>query len=247
MKILLNICTHGNEKIGVAVAREVKKLNIKGELLVNIANERAFKLNKRFIDQDLNRSFPGKQNGNYEERRAYELLPMVKSADIVFDIHSTTSQLKDALIINKLNKKILAYASAISPKYVLVMRVTKKTALTANAKIGLAFEYGKDKDPEVVKKIVEGMKSLFVCLKILDCPMKKNNNKPIFFDVYKSVPKPQGAKLDKKIKNYKIVKKGQVYATFKNEKIEATSDFYPILFGEKNYKDIFGFAAKKLN
>src|SRR3989344_3478812 len=128
---------------------------------------------------------------------------LIKSADIVIDIHSTTSELRDALIVTKLNNKIKEYVYIISPKYLLVMNATKKTVLISHAKIGLAFEYGKDNDPK-------------------------------------------GAILDKKIKNYTLVKKNQIYAFIKNKKIKAAEDFYPILFGNKNYKNIFGFAGKKL-
>lgn len=247
-KVILNIGTHGDERIGLKVARAIKKIDIKiGRLTVNIANPRAFKLNKRFIDEDLNRAFPGKKNGNYEEQRAYKLLPLIKSADIVIDIHSTTSELRDALIVTKLNNKIKEYVYIISPKYLLVMNATKKTVLISHAKIGLAFEYGKDNDPKVAEKIIDGIKSLLVHIGMIE-KLKKNETKikPSFFDVYKSVPKPKGAILDKKIKNYTLVKKNQIYAFIKNKKIKAAEDFYPILFGNKNYKNIFGFAGKKL-
>lgn len=247
-KIILNIGTHGDEKIGFKVAEVFKKLHIKnGKLIINIANERAFKLNKRFIDQDLNRSFPGKKNGNYEQRLAYELLPIIKSADIVIDIHSTKSDLKDALIVTKFGKKTKEYIKVISPKYVLLMKATKNTALISNAKIGLAFEYGKDKDPKVIDKVVTGIKSLLVHLEMINCHIRKAKSQPIFFNVYKSVPKPKGSKLDKKIKNYSLVKKDQTYAISENKKIKAKNDFYPILFGQKNYENIFGFAARKIS
>jgi succinylglutamate desuccinylase len=247
-KIILNIATHGDEKIGLSVTNAIKKLHIKnGEIIVNIANERAFTLNKRYIDQDLNRSFPGKKSGNYEEQRAHELLPLIKSADIVLDIHSTTSELRDALIVTRLNKKIKEYIKIIGPKYALHMTVTKNNALISHAKIGFAFEYGKDKDRKVIKKVVSGIQSLLSHLDMID-PLKirKKTTRTIFFNVYKTVSKPQNAKLDKKVKNYKLIKKEQIYATTKDKKIKANQDFYPILFGNKNYKDIFGFAGRKI-
>ena len=66
MKIILNIATHGDEYIGFKVTTEIRKLNIDKNILeVQIANEKAFALKTRYLDQDLNRSFPGKQDGNY--------------------------------------------------------------------------------------------------------------------------------------------------------------------------------------
>lgn len=247
-KIILTIGTHGDEKIGLKVVEALSKFPIiKGELIVHIGNEKAFNINKRFIDQDLNRAFPGKKDGNYEERRAYELLPLIKSADIVIDIHSTTSELKDAVIVTQLNKKTQEYIDIISPKYALIMKATKKNALISYAKVGIAFEYGKDNDPNAIRKVVLGIRRLLAYIEMIDS-FGKNRKTPnsIFFTVNKVIPKNKNALLNKNIKNYKLVEKGQVYATVDGKKIIAKNNFYPILFGQNNYDDIFGFAAKKI-
>jgi len=163
MKIIFNIATHGNERIGTDVVKEIQKLNIdynKHNLIFQKANEEAFKLNKRYVHQDLNRSFPGKRDGNYEEELAYKLSPIIKSADLVIDIHSTTSNSKDTIIITKLNKITLNCVKSISPKYALVMKYKKECALISQAKIGIAFEYGKDKNKSTIKKTVLGIKRL---------------------------------------------------------------------------------------
>lgn len=247
MKIILNIGTHGNERIGKLVIKELEKLNIdKNTLTLQIANEKAFKLNKRFIDQDLNRSFPGKKTGNYEERRAYRLSPIIRSADIVIDIHSTTSALKDAFIVTNLNIKTSEYIKVIHPKYVLIMNATKSNALISQAKVGLAFEYGKDNDPLVLKKITLGIKRLLKHLKLIDVKLPKNKNVTNYFNVISTVKKPRGYTLLKKIKNYKMICKGEIYALKNKLKLVAEEDFYPIIFGEKNYKDIFGFKGIKI-
>jgi succinylglutamate desuccinylase len=245
MNIILNIGTHGDEKIGFAIAKELEKLKlIKRNFTVQIANKKACELNKRYVDQDLNRSFPGKQNGNHEQKLAYTLSPIIKSADIVIDIHSTTSDLKDALIVTKINKKTLEYIKIIQPKYVLIMSATKNNALISQAKVGIAFEYGKDKDQLALKKIVSGIKKLLKHLGLIEHMESKSNVKTSYFNVTSVVPKPKGYKLSKTVKNYKLVKKGQVYARQGKEVLVAKNDFYPILFGEKNYDDIFGFAGE---
>lgn len=247
MKIILNICTHGNERIGLRVAKKLEKLGVnKNVLIVQKANEKALKLNKRFIDQDLNRSFPGKKNGNYEQRRAYELNPIIKSADIVIDIHSTTSALKDAFIVLNLNPKTVEYIKVIKPKYVLLMNAVKEIALLAEAKVGLAFEYGKDNDPVVINEVVTSITRLLNHLKITNVKLPKNKTVTKYFDVVSDVKKPKGYKLLKKIKNYKLVRKGEIIAKKKNLNLVAEEDFYPIIFGENNYKEIFGFKGLKI-
>ena len=247
MKIILNILTHGDEKIGLKVAKEIEKLNINKNILsVQIANKKAFEIHKRFIDQDLNRSFPGKKFGNHEQKLAYKLLPIIKSADIVIDIHSTTSNLKNTLIVEKFNKKTIKYIKVIQPKYVLVMNATKNNALISQAKIGIAFEYGKDNDPNTLKKIVADIKKLFKHLGLINIRISKRKNTTKYFNVFSKVHKPKEYKLLKKIKNYKLIYKGETFARRGNKYLIAEEDFYPILFRERNYKDYFGFRGKKI-
>ena len=60
--LVLICCLHGNEGYGLEVC--------KGQSLFPfvLANEKALEENKRFIDWDLNRCFPGNRKGNYEEK-----------------------------------------------------------------------------------------------------------------------------------------------------------------------------------
>ena len=247
MRVILNILTHGNETIGFAVAKEIKKLKItKGELVIHIANKLAHAKKKRFIDDDLNRSFPGNKKGNHEQRLAAVIYPLIKSADVVIDIHSTKSNLRDAVIVTKLNKKTKECIKAIGPKYLLWMRVTKGNALISGAKIGIAFEYGKNNDKRVLQNTVRDIKKLLSYLKMIQEKTKTHPVNTICLDVHKSVSKEKGAKLLPKIKNYKLIKAGSPYASLNGELICAIDDFYPVLFGGSSYKDIFGFAARPM-
>lgn len=247
MKVVLNILTHGDETVGVGVAKAIKKNKIeRGELIINIANELAYKNKKRFIDEDLNRAFPGKHKGNHEQMLAYKIVPLIKSADIVIDIHSTRSGLKDALIVTKLNNKTSEYIHIINPKYLLLMSATKKNALISNAKVGIAFEYGHNKDKIAQQNIIHDIEKLLSYVGLISKKFKKIKKRTMWLDVYKEVPKIKKAKLLSSVRNYKLIKKDSVYAVTAQEKIKAVEDFYPILFGKNSYKTIFGFAAKPL-
>ena len=247
MKTILNILTHGDERIGLRVVKEIQKLNIDRNILtVQIANNKAFKLRKRFIDQDLNRVFPGKKDGDYEERLAYKLSAVIKSADLVLDIHSTKSELRNAVIVTRLDDRTLKYVKAIQPKYVLVMNATKDNALISQAKIGIAFEYGKDNDPDVLKKIVKDIKRLFSYMGLIDVQLRRRKQITNYFNVISEVKKPKGYNLLSKIKNYKLIHKGEEFATNTKNYLVAEDNFYPILFGEGNYKTIFGFMGKRI-
>lgn len=81
---------HGNEYSSDVLVNELLKIKPqKGRIkFINKINQEAYKSNKRFMESDLNRSFPGKEDGTYEERLAKKTLEKVKNADYVLDIHS---------------------------------------------------------------------------------------------------------------------------------------------------------------
>ena len=247
--ILFNILTHGNERVGLKVIEKIKKLKIDNntyDFSFQIANEKAFNLKKRYIDQDLNRSFPGKKNGNHEEKIAHKIMPFIKSADLVIDIHSTTSNTKNTIIITKINKKLIDYIESIGPRYVVIMD-NNKNSLISQAKIGISFEYGKENKSSTINGTFSGIKRLLSHLNVIDSKIIKRKNKINYFIVNSIVPRIKGYKTAKHIKNYKLVKKGEVYAVNRRNKIVADKNFYPILFGEKEYKNYFGFKGDKIS
>jgi hypothetical protein len=89
MKVLVIGGMHGNETLGLEVVKLLKDKPVK-DVDVLLANEKAIEGNCRFVEQDLNRSFPGNSNSSkYEPRRASEILKQTKKYDVVLDFHNT--------------------------------------------------------------------------------------------------------------------------------------------------------------
>jgi succinylglutamate desuccinylase len=95
---------HGDEKTGIEVVKTLQdffsneKLKVdKGKLTLVLGNEEAIEIGKRgtTTEHNLNRMFSDEHLAGpvldfYESRRAHELAPILKSADISLDIHSTS-------------------------------------------------------------------------------------------------------------------------------------------------------------
>lgn len=238
-------CVHGDETIGAKIINYLKKIKIRnGTLVLKIGNPLARLKNKRFIDQDLNRSFPGNSTGNHEEKLAYKLKLLISSADFVIDIHTSTTNTKPLVIVTKTNKSVEKLLNALNPSRVVIMdKNISKKALIYYCKAGLSLEYGKNISEKLITKdimtILSGLE--MTSLK------KRKKVKTEFYLVVNALEKNPGYILTNKIRNFKLVKRGDVVANFGQNKLKATKDFYPILFGEKAYKDIFGFCAKKIS
>jgi len=251
-RILINICSHGNETIGLKVQELFAGKEIKnGSLTFHIGNSEALEQNKRFIESDLNRSFPGSLSGTKEEVIAANMMEYVPQFDYVFDIHSTVSDIKDCLIIEddsvEMQKLIAATTHA---KTALHMTATKGnslfTACRTEEKIipAVAFEYGDNSD-EVAKKVYEDLSAMIDHITGVETENKKTTITQ--YECYKPFPKSDGDILSETIRNYELIKRGTVVGyTEDKEPIIAPEDFYPILFGETNYKTIFGFMGRNV-
>lgn len=241
-------CLHGDELIGKRVISTLKKVKIKnGRLITIIGNERAVRMKRRFVNQDLNRSFPGVKNGNHEECLAHDLRSKLSDVDFVIDIHSTTTNVRDLAIITRKNKKTLELVNLFSPKRVaLIVANIGKKALTYHCKAGISLEYGKDKDSNVEKKILRDIMTMLANLDMVDFKSKVKKNSSEFYKITGLIKKQVGFELNNEIKNFKIVKTGNLIALNGLKKKKAKFDFYPILFGKNSYRDIYGFAAEKV-
>ena len=149
-RVLINICTHGNEVLGISVMNELQKNTVvHGSLNFHIANPAAVAQNKRFIETDLNRTFPGMVSGTYEQRIAAELMRYVPQFDYLIDIHSTVSGMQDCLIIEDNCDEIQSMISVCHyARTVLHMNATKGASLFTATRMpectipAIAFEYG---------------------------------------------------------------------------------------------------------
>jgi len=100
-RLLLISGIHGNELAGVEAVISLLRQFCdgtlalkKGTLKMVIANEEAIKLNKRYVNENLNRLFlddaPEPKDPSYEWKRAQELKPLLREADYFLDLHSTS-------------------------------------------------------------------------------------------------------------------------------------------------------------
>lgn len=249
--------THGHEKIGQYVSEELQKfLREDSGVEFVIGNPKASVANVRFIESDLNRIFPGKADGDYEEKLAYELSSKILDADLVIDIHSTnTTDFGDnsMLILTKFDEATKRIVEIIKPPKVLVMKYKNNKNLISQAKIGIGFEYGMDESKDVLNATLNDIANILISFRILkENPFTKiiSTKETEVFEVYDAFEKNFTEKFifDDQNKNFQLIKKGGLVGNKENgESIFATEDFYPVMFGENSYKTILGFKARKIN
>jgi predicted deacylase len=146
--IVIIACMHGDELLG----KEVIDL-LKGRIDARfvIANPHAVERNVRFIESDLNRSFPGSADGTQEERIAHSLLKELE-ADLVIDIHSTTAVTKGFAIA--VERSPQALLDAVPLDVVLMPASFASGRALIDHADGISLEFSRDADPAQVARVV---------------------------------------------------------------------------------------------
>ena len=104
-KVLVIGGLHGNEPLGLEVCAKLEKLNLP-QVDVLYGNPEAINQNRRYIDEDLNRCFPGDASGSLEQSRAAEIMKQAAGYDIVIDFHNTHCPNNDCTFIGSQSKSI---------------------------------------------------------------------------------------------------------------------------------------------
>lgn len=109
---------HGNEKCGIIAMEKILptlKIN-KGRVLIGYGNPRAIDQGVRYTEANLNRMFKPnnilseKEKSSYEYKRAQFIKKYLDQADVLLDVHASSSRTSRAFIICEDNaKKIVKY------------------------------------------------------------------------------------------------------------------------------------------
>jgi hypothetical protein len=118
--------THGNEWAGAAVLNDTLSHIAAGSINLNLpvafvlGNPWAARQNKRFLERDLNRSFARQHPRLQEERRAVELMNVLKRTAYILDFHQTMRRSDRPFFIFPYSVQSLEFARQVMPRLTVV-------------------------------------------------------------------------------------------------------------------------------
>ena len=122
--IVIMAGAHGDEVCGVKAFNElISRIEIeKGNVVFIYANLEAQKQNKRFIEENLNRCFldeqPEEIKNTLEGKTAKAIIPYLKKADVLLDVHSSDNSDNLKFLICEEDCKDLV--DALSPEKIIL-------------------------------------------------------------------------------------------------------------------------------
>ena len=236
---------HGDEPCGVrAVERLLEEQpTVKRPVKLIIANEEALERQVRYVDEDLNRAFPGHPEAEtHEGRLAYELARELEGC-LGFSMHSTQSHAEPFAIVNSLTET----AREICPQLPVTTIVETgpyaegrlfSEAETLEVECGLQ---GTDAAAENADRLTRAFLTAVDAL-----PGDTVRRELPVFELVSRIEKDAADTYEVFVENFERVDRGDPFAAVDGEKQVASEPFYPVLMSPYGYRNVFGYTARKL-
>ena len=232
---------HGDEPCGKKAIERFIQSDIAVEKPVKfiIANEKALEKDTRYVEKDLNRSFPGDISSEvHEERLAARILEQVEGMNVL-SIHSTKSYEEPFAAQSILNEEIMDLVKKTGVE--IVSHGDEELGCLGEYARAVEAECGFQESDQAAENAFKLMKNFLAANKVIDEDYSLSD--PEVFDIYETVREPDFKFV---ASNFQKVEEGEVYALDDGEEVRAEEDFYPVLMSTNGYSSILGHKAKKV-
>jgi predicted deacylase len=237
---------HGDEPCGIrAVERVLREApTVRRPVKLIVANEKAAERGVRYVEEDLNRAFPGYPNGEtHEKRLAYELAHELEGCRTLA-LHSTQSHAEPFAVVDGVDDLArtvcprLPVASVVETGRFVEGRIFNAVPDTVEVECGLqGTEDAAANGYLLVLSFLTAMGVLPGVAVAKDTPV---------FRLVRRIPKGTAREYEVFVENFQRVDGGETYAAVDGDTVVADEQFYPVLMSSNGYEDVFGYAAERV-
>jgi predicted deacylase len=234
---------HGDEPCGPraidAILDEAPEVDRPVKFVV--ANEEALERRVRYVDEDMNRAFPGSPDAaTLEGRLAAELLREIRGCT-VFSMHSTQSYAAPFALcdtVDALTKSVVPYLTVDA----LVETAGFSEGRLIEERDVVEVECGLQGSEQAAANAYMLTKEFLAAVGVIAGEPHPPREIPVFA-LSRAVPKPRGDHYEVFVENFRRVDTGERYAVSDDDAHVAEEPFYPILMSAYGYEDVFGYAG----
>jgi len=229
---------HGDEPCGEkAVQKFLENVpELRKSVRFVTANEKALERDERFIDTDLNRSFPGDlESDSHEERLAARLLEELEGLKVLV-LHSMKDFEEPFSLVNGVEEDLLK-----SPGVDKAVDVRPLDEGSIEKYLdAVSVETGEKGTEEAAENAYQVMENFLSYFDAID--REARGEMPELFEMYEEVSGDYRFLAE----NFEKVEEGEKYAENQEEALVADEAFYPVLMSSDGYEDILGFRGRRL-
>ncbi|PLK21408.1 M14 family metallopeptidase [Natronobacterium gregoryi] len=236
---------HGDEPCGV---RAVERLldehpTVERPVKLVVANEKALERRVRFVDEDLNRAFPGDPDAKTHEGRLAHRLADELEGCLTFSMHSTQSYADPFAIVDGVTETATELCRQLPVEAMVETGAFAEGRLITEVQT-IEVECGQQGSETAAQNANRLVRAFLTAVGALPGDTVERDL-PVFrlTDV---VPKAPADTYEVFVENFTEVEVGTPFAAADGEQQVAEEPFYPVLMSPNGYRDVFGYAAEKL-
>lgn len=210
-----------------------------------IANERALERGVRYIDEDLNRAFPGDpESESHEQRLAHRLLGELDGC-VTLALHSTQSYAHPFALVDSIDAETAESCAALPVDAVV------ETADYADGRLisypgTIEVECGLQWSETAAENARDLVTAFLSATGVLPAdPEQEYDDVPVF-RLTNKVPKTPASTHKVFVENFERVESGVPFASADETEHVAQEPFYPILMSAEGYENVFGYAGERV-
>ncbi|QLD84544.1 succinylglutamate desuccinylase/aspartoacylase family protein [Natronomonas halophila] len=236
---------HGDEPCGPKAVEALldADLDVERPVKLIVANEKALEKGVRYVEEDLNRAFPGAPDADtHEGRLAHELLTEIRGCEIL-SLHSTQSYAAPFALVDEMD----GHGRSICP-YLSVEAVVETAGYSTGRLIAypdvIELECGIQRSAAAAENAERLAREFLVATSVLaGTEQPRRDHRLPVFRMERQIPKPDAEEYEVFVDNFERVGEGEAFAAADGEVLHAEFPFYPILLSAYGYENEFGYAG----
>jgi hypothetical protein len=240
---------HGDEPCGVHAVEQLiaESPSVERPVALVIANEEALEAGERYLDEDLNRAFPGDSNAETRERRLAAEMSERLGDCTTLSMHSTQSYHGMFAIVEEMTD----YARNVCPRLSVDAVVDAGDHTEGRIFEGIPetieVECGYQQSEQAATNATRVAREFLGAVGAVpdfECPAK--DGVPVF-RLREQIPKDAAESYEVYAANFEPVEAGMPFASADGKDVIADEEFYPVLLSPEGYEQVFGYAADRID
>jgi hypothetical protein len=239
---------HGDEPCGVEAVEVLleEQPAVDRPVRLVVANEAALAAGERYLDGDLNRSFPGDADADSHEMRLAARLSDALAGCETVSLHSTQSYDDTFAIVNGTGAFERRVCPRLSVDAVVDAGAFDRGRLFASVDRLVELECGYQGSTAATENAIRVAREFLGAVGALPAERREPRPDLPVYRLTRQVPKRRARTYEVYASNFEHVPAGEPFAAADGQEVVAEEGFYPVLMSPHGYEDVFGYAAERL-
>jgi hypothetical protein len=245
-EVAIVAAVHGDEPTGL---RPIERLveedpAVRRPVKLIVANERALERNVRFVDEDLNRAFPGNPDAETHERRLAAKLAAELDGCTTLSIHSTQSHDEPFAVAHRLVDPVRNLVPRLPVTAVIETGEFVQGRLFEAVERLVEVEAGRQGTERAAENADRIARAFLAATDVL--PGHAPSCELPVFRLMGEIPKAPADRYEVFAENFEPVAAGEAFAAADGVETVADDRFYPVLMSPEGYADVYGYEADRV-